>query len=283
MKIRVLPYGYLYKDGRIGISEVAAKNVTDIFEMYRNGIPLQQIALLYNTKKVEYNQGVVNWNKARIRRILEDVRYLGNDKFPAIIDENVFVSCREIKESRNNQRGIDRSDMIYRIRVPVRCPNCQSFMNRRGKTSNGTPARWYCRAPGCVTVIKKDDQIFLDEIHSLLNLLINEPDLVIIDKENDTFSQADLMKSKISDILATSDESSRAETLKKIYACISEQFKLIPNNAVRSERIKNIFQAAEESTDFPLRLFQRTVREISFSENDNIEITLLNGQIIQGQ
>lgn len=282
MKIRVLPYGYTYNNGSLIVNEEEAKNLIEIFEMYSKGMSLLQIAQILNVRRIEYRAGSMNWNKARIMRILSDSRYLGNSEYPAIISEDIFNRCNEIKNSRNKQSGTDRTETIYKIKVPILCPLCKSSMQRRGNSSAGT-SKWYCRAPGCSTVVRKDDKVFLYEIQRLLNQLIDEPSRIYSDKSDEDFlEKAELIRVKMADIIAAYDGTNGAETERKITSYISEQFSQIPDALIRTERIKDIFREAEKTDDFPMRLFQRVVREILFSEDDSIAITLKNGQTIQG-
>ena len=81
MKIRAIPFGYKYDVGQIVVDETAACVVKEIFKQYINGNSLLNISSLLNNMNIEYRPGVVGWNKARIKRIIEDKRYLGKKAF----------------------------------------------------------------------------------------------------------------------------------------------------------------------------------------------------------
>ena len=98
--------------------------------------------------------------------------------FPQIVLEDLFQACNGIKQAKNKQENMDRKKEIYHLNVPVECPHCNSEMQRRGKTPDIPVSRWFCKMPNCTTVIRKDDAELLDEIHTLLNRLINDPAII---------------------------------------------------------------------------------------------------------
>ena len=154
-KIRVLPYGYEYKDGIISNKEEEYIVVREIFNSYCKGNSLLKIAQFLNQRKIEYQPGTVGWNKARLKRILEDERYLGKRNFPQIVSEDLYQACNGIKQAKNKQENTDRKNEIYHLNVPIECPHCNSEMLRRGKTPDIPVSRWFCKMPNCTTVIRK--------------------------------------------------------------------------------------------------------------------------------
>ena len=134
-KIRVLPYGYEYKDGIISNKEEENIVVKEIFDTYSKGNSLLKIAQLLNQRNIEYQPGTIGWNKARLKRILEDERYLGKRNFPQIVLEDLFQACNGIKQAKNKQENTDRKKEIYHLNVPVECPivtvKCKGEERRR--------------------------------------------------------------------------------------------------------------------------------------------------------
>ena len=114
-KIRVLPYGYEYKDGIISNKEEEYIVVKEIFDLYCKGNSLHKIAQFLNQKKIEYQPGTIGWNKARLKRILEDERYLGKRDFPQIVSEDLYQACNGIKQAKNKQENTDRKKEIYHL------------------------------------------------------------------------------------------------------------------------------------------------------------------------
>ena len=90
MKLRTVPYGYLFEDGVIEIHPQERETVTEICKAYLGGDSLLQIAERLNANGIEYMPGVAGWNKARLKRIIEDERYLGKEPYPTILDQGTF-------------------------------------------------------------------------------------------------------------------------------------------------------------------------------------------------
>ena len=90
MKIRNIPFGYRIENGTIHLHPTESQVVREIHAAYLDGQSLLQIAASLNERGVEYMPGAAAWNKARLKRIIEDVRYLGNETYPAI--ENTYSS-----------------------------------------------------------------------------------------------------------------------------------------------------------------------------------------------
>lgn len=107
MKNRNILYGYGYFDGKIDIHPQESEIVKEVYEAYLNGKSLLIIMNMLNEKQIEYMPGVVNWNKARVMRILDDKRYLGDEKYPALIDQETYDAAQAVKrkQMRPKERG----------------------------------------------------------------------------------------------------------------------------------------------------------------------------------
>ena len=75
-----VPYGYRIKNGAGVICEEEAENIRKIYELYLSGMGLQAIA---DTLGLKLFHGGVS-------RIIGNVKYLGTDFYPKIVDEELF-------------------------------------------------------------------------------------------------------------------------------------------------------------------------------------------------
>lgn len=130
MKTRNIPFGYKRENGKVISHPSESKTVNEIFTDYLDGQSLLQIARHLNERQVEYMPETTGWNKARLKRIIEDIRYLGNDGFPVIIEQTIFDKAQEIKSARNTQKAVDRNAAIFRLNVPILCEQCGEPMYR---------------------------------------------------------------------------------------------------------------------------------------------------------
>lgn len=90
MKIRNIPFGYTMENGKILCHPTESQAVQDIFSDYLDGQSLLRIAKNLNERQVEYLPGTTGWNKARLKRIIEDKRYIGNASYPPIIEQSIY-------------------------------------------------------------------------------------------------------------------------------------------------------------------------------------------------
>jgi len=166
------PFGYTISKGTTEIHPEEAVVVCKIFADYIAGASLKSIAENLAERKIEYLPGQNDWNKNRVKRILEDARYTGTAEFPAIINEADFTRAGATKNERNNQSGSQST----RLPLPIMCADCEMKMQRRRESRCKRPERWYCPNCGAVTGLRQGE--LEDCITEILNRLIVQPDLV---------------------------------------------------------------------------------------------------------
>ena len=109
---RVIPFGYCMKNGEITTNPKEVYAVSTIFREYLNGSSLLQIAKLMESEKIRYTEDSDRWNKNMVKRIIENEKYLGTDKYPQIIDEETFKTANEKRVGKAIR--LIRYAMIYR-------------------------------------------------------------------------------------------------------------------------------------------------------------------------
>lgn len=280
MKIRNIPYGYQYKNGSIAIQTEETETVTRIFTEYRNGLSLLKIAEQLNNEHIEYMPGVCGWNKSRIKRIIEDERYLGTNGYPPIIDEDMHKTLMLIKSEKNTQKGTDRKADIFNLGVPILCPKCGSKMCRRHDSNRKCPDWWLCQNNNCKNIISISDNDLICGITKCLNTVINNPE--VITNNSDT-SQLNLdvlrLESEISRMLDNSGVDKNT-LRKKMLECVSLKYRNIDSQKYISEKLKADFANASPLSAFSMDLFSRTVKAINLSRNGIVSIVLMNDQEI---
>ena len=176
MKKRNIPFGYQWESGSITAHPAESKIVAEIFASYIAGRSLLQIAESLNKNDIEYLPGVVGWNKARLKRMIEDARYLGTESFPAIVEQTAFDKAQVIKFDRNTKKDIDRMAEIRTLPVPVCCEACGVPMRRLHDSRTSHQEKWVCQS--CGMTIKITDADLLSAITDRLNELIADPEQV---------------------------------------------------------------------------------------------------------
>lgn len=281
MKIRNIPYGYQYKNGSIAIQTEETETVTHIFTEYLNGLSLLKIAEQLNNEQIEYMPGVCGWNKSRIKRIIEDERYLGTNGYPPIIDEDTHKNLMQIKSEKNTQKGTNRKADIFNLGVPILCPKCGSKMCRRHDSKRKCQDWWLCQNDNCKNIISISDSDLIYGITECLNTVISNSDIIetitVVDKEPSLDVRR--LENEISRVL-DSHSFDKNILRKKMLECVSLKYKDIDSQKYISKRLKADFANAGPLINFSMDLFNRTVKAIKLSDNGAATIILINDQQI---
>lgn len=281
MKNRNLPYGYAFIKGRITVQPQEQTVVTEIYDSYLSGKSLLNIAQDLNAQSIEFMPAVIGWNKARIKRILEDARYLGDEIYPAIIPKKTYDTVQIIKDTRNTQKDIDRKATIFQIAVPVICPICGSNMRRRTDSRIKCNQRWTCRNDDCRKRIAVSDEALISSITELLNRVIADPEMIYIPKPVDQEPSKELRRLNHEIERTLEGFSIQKETLRKqLLQSVSLKYEGIDNAVYIAGRLKADFANASPLSVFSPELCNRTVNELRLCENGTVILILTNGQQI---
>lgn len=278
MKNRTVPYGYKYENGIIILHPQESEIVKRICMEYLEGKSLLDIATILNEQKVEYMPEVIGWNKARLKRIIEDERYLGKEPYPAILDEMTYTAIQRVKKSRNTQKDTNRKTDIFQITVPVKCPICGQRMQRRHDSRYKVQQRWICENEECRTLIKIADSDLLDAVNSILTDTTPERIQLIDTIKSEPSIAVRLVNNEIARLYDTAEIDK--ETLrKKLLEGISKRYEDVDNTPYATRKLQ-IELMREQSTDSVQRI-NKTVSEIILYTDLTVGIILLNGQFIR--
>lgn len=167
---RYIPYGYRIHMGSTLPSE-EAEVVRQIYTAYRNGKSFQGIANSLRENGVRFDGERCDWNKNRVKRILEDERYIGKSGYPTLLSEDEFRQVQAIIASRRPREYMTPEETAIRNRV--RCAEC----GRRFKRFAASAARvwWKCEEKECRTDFKITPDMLFRAIASLIDMVIERP------------------------------------------------------------------------------------------------------------
>lgn len=278
MKNRTLPYGYRCDNGITVLHPQESEIVKRICKAYLDGQSLLTIATWLNEEQIEYMPGVIGWNKARLKRLIEDERYLGSDTYPAILDEETHTAMQRIKEKRNTQKDIDRKTDIFQIAVPVKCPICGKRMLRRHDSRCKVQQRWICDNEECRTLIKIADSDLLEAINGILAGITPESIRPSQPTETEPSIEVRRLNNDIARML-DSAEIDKDALRKKMMECISQKYKDLDADTHTARKLQADFDRAD--TEDYKKTLNRTVSEIILYTDLTVGIILLNGQLIR--
>lgn len=280
MKNRNIPFGYRFEDGKIVVNPDEQNTLQRICSEYLDGRSLLQIANGLESDKVEFAPGIITWNKARIMRIVDDDRYLGNATYPQVIDEATVERLRSRKASRNTQTSTDRKSGIYLLKVPVVCPACGKPMHRLQDTRCKCTQKWACNQ--CHIQIKKEDTGLMEDIADLLNGLIRNPEIIRSAQPTQEEPSIELRRldNEVARVLEGYDFDKDA-LREKLYQRASLGYLQIGDEAYVEHKLKNTLERHNILDGFDSELTNKTVKLIRLAENGSVSIILINDQEIR--
>ena len=278
MKKRNISFGYQFENGKIIRHPAESRIVSNIFEDYLQGGSLLQIAKKLNGCGAEYMPGVTGWNKARLKRIVEDVRYLGNETYPPIMDTDAFDKAQKVKAERNTQKAVDRGAVIFQMTALVVCGECGHPMRRMHDSRTSFGEKWVCQE--CGTTIKIVDDKLLADVNECLNMVIADTRLINVPlKQKEPSSCLRRLENEIGRLLDSSEM--EKETLKnKIFECASLRYSEMDTTESVTEMLKAAFEKSGPLSQYSQEFTERTVTAILLNGDGNVSITLKNDRKI---
>ena len=178
-KTRFIPYGYTIRDGRTVIEHNEADIVRYIFDEYIKGASLKDLAEDLTQRKIPYTEKTDVWDKARIARIIDNAKYLGDDEYDPIIDEDTFEGAVSAKIARQRNTVEKECQGIALLRNRVKCEKCGSPMVRRVCSKRHIKESWTCTNDECGYRLRISDGDLLLKITLLMNRIIENSELMI--------------------------------------------------------------------------------------------------------
>ena len=279
MKIRNIPFGYTMENGKIICHPTESQAVQNIFSDYLDGQSLLKIAESLNERQVEYLPETTGWNKARLKRIIEDKRYIGSDSYPPIIEQSAYNKAQAVRASRNTQKDLDRTAGIFKLQLPVLCEKCGASMYRKHDTRTTFGEKWVCK--GCSEVIKISDKDFLSAITECINYLIAKPTIVQSEPTPaEPPAEVIRLKNEIGRMLDSSVI--EKEPLKnRIFEYASLVYESLDTTERITEMIRATLQRTRSLSCYNGELTAEIAAAITLHADKMVSLTLKNGQQIR--
>lgn len=178
-KTRFIPYGYTIRDGRTVVEHNEAEIIRYIFDEYIKGASLKDLAEDLTRRKIPYTEKSDVWDKARIARIIDNSKYLGDGDYDPIIDEDTYEGAVSAKTARQRNTVERECEGIALLRNRVKCEKCGSPMVRRICSKRNIKESWTCTNDECGYRLRISDGDLLLKITLLMNRIIENTELMI--------------------------------------------------------------------------------------------------------
>ena len=155
-------YGYCIRNGERTIVPEEAGTVSRVFTLYTQGLSYQAIADTLNEDRIPYSLEVPLWDRHKIKRMLENPRYMGQNGYPAILDGALFRQVQDCIRAKTAGHTPRQDRPALKLMGCLRCAHCGgSFRRLAGK--NRRVDTLYLKCSGCGAVITIPDQALLSE------------------------------------------------------------------------------------------------------------------------
>ena len=278
MRNRSIPFGYHYQNGIMAVHPQESQTVRTVFSAYLSGEPLSKIAAHLTAKLVEYLPGYWKWDKARVKRLLDNANYIGNGEYPPIIKEKDFQMAHQKKDSANTNRQIADED-IKLFKGLAHCHHCGGIMVRRMDSRMGHPVTWKC--PQCGYFLPLPDEEFKQRVFLLQKKLVEKP--LLAEKEEETIPVASMEARRLTNEIFRKLDSgvfSEDELVNLALQCAAKNYEAISSARHITERLTVTLLHAGPLSAFDRTLFEKTISEIHLTRKGEILLKLQNGVFI---
>lgn len=296
MMQRHMPIGYRLVDGKIQLDEPKAAVVKRIFSDYLSGASTSALAKQLTELGFPNANNKASWNHGSIGKILENVKYLGDEFYPQMIEAEVFERVQQHRQERCDQLGRSlQPNSVNRQHLftgRLRCGECgevyRKYIEHSGKASE--KSLWKCKKyiyknrVHCRCGFLSDEQIkeaFLDVINRLLarpQVLDRAPRKEPI-PYNREFNNLD---QQIKELEAEGRYSS-----KELPALIFNRAKALYKTAriddaeYNTEKMKQAFSDRQPPVEFDEELFDTVVKQITVHANHRLTLEFINGMTME--
>lgn len=278
-KSRRIPFGYKMENGEITTETREATAVVNIFDEYIAGKSLVEIANMMQIEGVPYHSLEKNqWNRNMVKRILENEKYLGTERYPQLVDKTKFDKANEIKTKKATNLCIVSEDMKD-IRNMTICSECRKRLFRN---QNGT---WDCKTYRCGGFLHRvTDQMIISAVLNMLNTAIANPSLLETGGEVSIYTpngNVIRQKNEIDRLLDSPDiDYDRIKTEMIRLAEIRYDCCTYDDLPQKTQYLKEQLAGREQLNELDLELLKRCVEHIEISHFASISLEMINGMKI---
>ena len=276
MKNRTLPYGYEVRNGVICESASEAVVVRRLFSRYAEGKSFKDLAICLQAEGVPYHGGDVSWNKNKVARIINSSLYLGTEKYPPLVTQELYDRAAAKKPSCDMTEETSRTRAVWQL---SRCACCGGKIRVvSGKTGWN---RWRC--PDCDQIGPKAvTPRILTNLNELWNNLLtgaikittstceNAPDASLTEAEN------------AFDALLNEDGFDEKTAMSAAMKLAAMRYERIPSADYETERIRYILQNAAPVKEVDVAMLRSISSAIQIHPDGRVSVRLTNGQMLEG-
>lgn len=163
MSKRKLLYGYQIQNGELTVVKAEASVVARVASLYLEGLSYQKLADLLNQEHIPFSKEVPVWDKHKVKRLLENPRYTGQNGYPGILDTETFQCVQSLIQEKTAKQTPKAERQILKLADRLHCASCGSTLYRMGG-KNHRKDTLYLKCAHCGITITIQDEILLEEV-----------------------------------------------------------------------------------------------------------------------
>ena len=162
MTNRKILYGYQIQNGELTVVPAEAMVVSRVFTLYDSGLSYQKISDALNADSIPFSEDA-GWNKHKVKRLLENPRYIGENVYPGLVDGDIFQRVQaQIQEKTAGHVTQEKSPVDYLLKL-LRCEGCGAYLTRFSRKGYRKDTL-YLKCKDCGTAIQIPEVTLLDEL-----------------------------------------------------------------------------------------------------------------------
>ena len=292
MMQRHMPIGYKLVDGKVIFDEEKAVVIKKIFQDYQKGLSLHAIAKELTNAGFLNANNKPNWNHGSVGKILQNIKYLGDDFYPPIIDNESFEAVKHKRKKKEQALGRTlqpnsmKNQSLYSSKLI--CGECgdvyRKYIEHAGRPSE--KSNWKCKR-----------YIYQNRVHCR-NLFLTKKDIetVFLSATNKILSRKWMLDKgrKKESPRMTLEIRKLEERIKELeeeeYFSSKELTELIFKRAkayysiakiddydYNTEKIKQLLAEKEQLTGFDEEMFINIIKQIVIYKDGRILVEFING------
>ncbi|NLK37776.1 MAG: recombinase [Epulopiscium sp.] len=287
-----MPIGYKMVDGKIQIDKEKSKTVKKIYSEYLKGKSLLAIAKALGEKEVPNANNQTNWTHGAIGRILENIKYMGDEIYPKLIDKATFDKVQTKRKQKENQLGRTAQPNSMKNQSlfanKIFCGECgepyRKYTEHSGKASE--KRRWKCKKyifknrVLCRNLFYTDEELKLVFISAVNQLIKNQRLLDKPNKKEPPKINKELLEIENQIHQLEEDEDFLAQELADLIFKRSEltySTSKIDDYEVQTQKIKELLIGHDQLTEFDEELFKGMIDKIIIYKDGKVETQFING------
>ncbi len=155
-------YGYRIENGELTIVPQEAQTVKRIATLYIAGASYQTIADSLNKSGTSFSQEAPLWNKHKVKRVLENPRYIGTDDYPPILDKPTFQAVQAKIKAKSDGYTFKEKRPALQLKEYLQC-DCGGALHRTAG-ANRRKDTLYLKCAACGTQLTILDDTLLDQV-----------------------------------------------------------------------------------------------------------------------